>query len=196
MILNFKKIFFLLIFFVSFSFLNASNIKGIVKSSDGKLPEVVIFIEKIEGAKFNPPIKPVVLDQKDMTFIPHILPILVGSTVEFPNSDVIRHSVFSPSNLKKFDFGTYSSGTKKTLVFDKVGVIPLLCHVHPEMSAFIIVLETPYFSVSDQNGNYMIANLPAGKYKIKTWHEWAKPKEQNITISDKQDLILNFNLEE
>lgn len=191
-----KFIYCLIFFLINPIILLPSNIKGQVKTTDGVLPDVIIYIEKIDRMHFDPPTTPATMDQKDLVFIPHVLPILVGTTVNFPNSDMTRHSVFSSSKVQKFDFGTYAQGTKKSLVFDKAGVIPLLCHVHPEMSAFIIVVETPYFAVSNESGYYKITNVPPGKYKLTTWHEWAKPKTIEIHVQKNKDLNINFFLEE
>ncbi|MFA6569942.1 MAG: hypothetical protein WCT77_01760 [Bacteroidota bacterium] len=192
-----KYIYFLLIcFLLNQPILISSDIKGLVKTRDGALQDVVVYIEKISGMQFNPSATPTIMDQKEMTFIPHVLPILTGTTVVFPNSDVTRHSVFSSGKIKKFDLGTYEQGAKKSLVFEKAGVIPLLCHVHPEMSAYIIVLETPYFAVTKESGDFIIKNVPTGKYKLTTWHEYAKPKTIEITVIKNKDLNVNFLLDE
>lgn len=190
-----KSIFSIILLIFSTNSLFSADIKGTVKTEDGALSDAVVYIEKIEGKKFNPPAKHAVLDQVDLTFVPHVLPILVGTTVDFPNSDMTRHNVFSPSNVKKFDLGTYAPGSSKSIVFDKPGVIPLLCHVHPEMSAFIVVLETPYFGVTGENGSYKIQNIPPGKYTLVVWHEFTKRKTQTIEIGGK-DVTANFIVEE
>ena len=189
----------LILIFCIFSyslFASGSDIKGIVKTREGALSDVVVYIEKIEGKTFSPPQQPAIMDQKDLTFVPHVLPVMVGTAVNFPNSDITRHSVFSPSQSKKFDFGTYSQGSVKSIIFDKPGKVSLLCHVHPEMSAFIFVVETPYFAITNENGNYKISNVPAGKYKLSVWHEWALPKTQQIIVNDKQEMNVNFLLED
>lgn len=191
------KLFILIFFVITFlSYASGSDIKGTVKTNDGSLPDVVVYVEKIEGKTFTPPQQPAMMDQKDLTFVPHVLPVMIGTTVNFPNSDITRHSVFSPSPTKKFDFGTYSHGSVKSIIFDKPGKVSLLCHVHPEMSAFIFVVETPYFAITNANGNFIISNVPAGKYKLSVWHEWAKPKTLQVIVNDKQNLNVNFLLEE
>jgi len=135
--------------------------------------DVVVYIDKIEGKTFPAPSDSKILDQIYLTFKPHVLPILAGTRVKFPNSDEIRHNVFSPNPVddKRFSLGTYAAGTSKDVVFLKPGVITLLCNVHIEMSAYIVVTETPYFAVTDANGNYKIENVPPGKYTLKAWHE-------------------------
>ena len=195
-IMKLRFLFIFIIIFPSYSIAFGGDIKGTVKIGGDALNDAVIYIERIEGRTFSPPSKAAIMDQKDLTFVPHVLPVLVGTTVNFPNSDITRHSVFSPSQAKKFDFGTYSQGSIKSIVFDKPGPVSLLCHVHPEMSAFIVVVETPYFAVSNENGYYKISNVPDGKYRLTVWHEWAKPKTQNVIVPDKQDVTVNFILEE
>lgn len=174
----------------------SGEIKGVVKTSEGGIVDAVVYIEKIDGKTFTPPKTPAKMDQVDLMFVPHVLPVLVGTTVDFPNSDATRHSVFTPSKITKFDLGTYSPGSSKSVIFEKPGVIPLLCHVHPEMSSFIVVLETPYFAVTNDKGNYLIKNVPPGKYRLTVWHEWAKGKTQQIEITGKQTITINFSLEE
>ena len=189
---------FIVFIFLTFNIhvLVSVNIKGVVSSDGDKLENAVVYIEKIEGKVFTPPDKPAELDQIDLTFIPHILPILIGSTVVFPNNDVTRHNVFSPNNQKKIDLGTYSPGTSKSVVFDKAGIFPMLCHVHPEMSAFIIVLETPYFAVTSETGDYIIKDVPPGRYKLVAWHETTQKDIKQIDVSSNQNLTINFDLEE
>ena len=192
-----KKISTLLLLLTVFPLLcQAAGIKGKVTVDGEELKDAVIYLESNKNERYTPPSKPVILDQKDLTFVPHVLPVLVGSTVAFPNSDPTRHSVFSPGKTKKFDFGTYAQGAQKSITFENPGVVPLLCHVHPEMSAFIVVVETPYFAVSDENGYYQIKNVPKGKYKIIIWHEWAKPQSRTIDVDEGKDLNINFSLDE
>jgi plastocyanin len=110
-----------------------------------------------------------VMDQKELTFVPHVLPILVGSIVEFPNSDPVYHNVFSFSKTKNFDLGRYPTGHSKTVTFNKPGLVKVYCDMHSQMNAFILVLANPYFTVSDEHGNYSIRDIPAGTYKVKAW---------------------------
>lgn len=131
----------------------------------------VVYIGKIPGKTFPPPRDPLPLDQRDLKFIPHVLPILVGTKVAFPNSDVVRHHVFSPGPTQKFSLGTYRVGETKYLVFNSPGIVDLLCNIHAEMSAYVVVTETPYYAVSDSQGNYSIENLPPGRYVVRVWHE-------------------------
>jgi len=164
------------------------KVKGVRDAGD-----IVVFLEKVEGV-FIPSEEKPVLDQKNMIFIPHILPVLVGTTVKFPNSDNVTHNVFSPSPTKKFNLGTYASGVVRELTFDTPGVIAVLCNVHAEMSAFIVVLGNPFFALTGPDGKFTINNVPAGAYKIITWHEKLKEQEQEVTVSSNKTVIVNFNL--
>ncbi len=134
------------------------------------------------------------MDQKNLIFIPHILPILVGTTVDFPNSDNVRHNVFSPSKAKKFNLGTYSAGVVRHVTFDTPGFYPLLCNVHAEMSAFVLVFENPYFAVSNKDGEFEIEDVPAGTYTLKTWHQKLKEGKQEITVPEEGDLAVELKL--
>jgi plastocyanin len=154
-------------------------VHGVLDSSDA-----VVYIDKIPGKTFVPPTTPVTLDQVNLRFTPHVLPVLAGTNVAFPNSDPVRHNVFSPTASWKFNLGTYPRGSTKFRVFDKPGAITLLCNVHAEMSAYVIVTETPYFAVTDKAGNFTIRNVPPGTYVLKTWHAKARPSSMNITAGE------------
>ena len=162
----------------------ASSVEGqvVVKNARDN-GNAVVYIDKIPGKTFAPPSKPLVLDQQNLTFVPHVLPVLAGTTVEFPNSDEIRHNVFSPKPLG-FNLGTYEKNTKKYYRFDKPGIATLLCNVHAEMSAYVIVTETPYFTVTGKDGKFVLKDVPAGKYTLKIWHEKAKSSTIPIEVSE------------
>lgn len=164
------------------------DVRGVKDARD-----VVVFLENVSGV-FKPPAKKPSIDQKNLIFLPHILPVLVGTTVEFPNNDNVMHNVFSPAKVKKFNLGTYGSGTIREVTFDKPGVIPLLCNVHAEMSAYVIVLQNPYFASTGPDGKFSIKNIPPGTYTIKTWHEKLKAQEKKIIISKGKSSTINFAL--
>jgi plastocyanin len=154
------------------------TVRGVADSSNA-----VVYIDKIAGKRFAPPATPAVLDQVNLKFMPHVLPILVGTRVAFPNSDAIRHNVFSPTANSKFNLGTYPRGNTMYRVFDKPGAVTLLCNVHAEMSAYVVVLETPYFAVTDKSGGFTLRDVPPGKYILKTWHAKARPATMEIEVS-------------
>jgi plastocyanin len=154
-------------------------VSGLPDSSDA-----VVYIDSIPGKTFAPPTTPVTLDQVNLRFTPHVLPVLAGTNVAFPNSDPVRHNVFSPTASWKFNLGTYPRGSTKFRVFDKPGAFTLLCNVHAEMSAYVIVTETPYFAVTDKAGAFTIRHIPPGTYLLKTWHAKARPFTRNITVAE------------
>jgi len=113
--------------------------------------------------------------QKNKTFAPHLLVIPVGSQVEFPNKDPFFHNVFSLFEGKRFDLGLYESGSTRSLRFDRAGISYLFCNIHSEMSAVIIALDTPYYTISDREGNIAIPGVPAGRYTLRVWKEGLSP---------------------
>ena len=155
--------------------------------------DVLVYLENVEG-KFEPPQENPVIDQKDLTFVPHILPVLVGTKVLFANNDKVKHNVFSPSECCKFNLGTYDAGVVREVTFDTLGVTNVLCNVHTEMSAFIIILQNPYFAITDPDGKFSIKNIPPGTYKIKTWHEKLREKEQDVTVVEEELVTIDFRL--
>ena len=129
------------------------------------------------------PARRVVMDQKNLAFVPEVLPVAAGTVVEFTNSDDVQHNVFSPSALAgKFNLGTYGPGATRTVTFDKPGDVRVLCNIHMEMEAHILVLEEPYFSTVAQDGSYRIPDLPAGTYTVKVWHERWLPFTQTVEL--------------
>jgi plastocyanin len=134
----------------------------------------------------------VVMDQRELTFVPHVLPILAGSTVEFPNSDPVYHNVFSYSKAKTFDLGRYPTGHSKAVTFDKPGVVKVYCDMHSQMNAFILVLANPFFTLTDEHGDYLIREVPAGTYNVKAWFARLPEKTASVTIRPGETTTLNF----
>jgi len=172
----------------------AGTIEGKVSGVTGVS---VVYVNAIPGKTFPAPEKREVMDQKGLTFQPHILVIQVGQTVDFLNSDNVQHNVFWPSMSgdKKLghNMGTWPKGEKRPYKFEHEGVAPLLCNVHPEMSGYIVVSPTPYYAETDASGSYKIDNVPDGDYTLTAWHEGAKPKSQTVKVSGtgKADITLS-----
>jgi plastocyanin len=124
------------------------------------------------------------LTQKNKSFQPHVLIIPVGATVEFPNEDPFFHNVFSLFNGKRFDLGLYETGAIRHVHFDRPGICYIFCNIHPEMSAVVIVLNTPYFGVSDARGNIGIQDVPPGRYRVVVWQERSDPDELRALSRD------------
>lgn len=122
------------------------------------------------------------MGQRDLKFSPRVLPVMVGSTVDFINEDKVWHDVFSSSQAKSFDVGLYAPGKTKKITFDKPGVIRVLCNVHPQMEAYIVVLDHPYFTSPDERGNYRFEGIPLGGYRLKIWRPSVDPKVEQFTI--------------
>jgi plastocyanin len=141
----------------------------------------VVWIEEVQG-EFPPPKEHRVMDQKDLRFVPHVLAILVGTVVDFPNSDPLLHNVFSASQAKRFNLGLYAKGHAASVVFDKPGVVPILCSVHPEMSAYIVVLRTPFFAVTGADGRFAIRNVPPGAHSVHCWSEDGRTEQRTVTV--------------
>jgi plastocyanin len=167
----------------------AGDIKGKVSVQGIKSAEnIAVYVDAIPDKKFESPMTKPVMDQTKMTFSPHVMVVQVGTTVEFLNSDPVGHNVYWPSisGNKKLahNLGTWPKGEKKSFQFNDVGVASLLCNVHPEMNGYIVVVPTPYFAVTDKNGNYEIKNVPPGKYTLKTWSEDGKVTTQAVEVGE------------
>src|ERR1035441_7088593 len=166
----------------------AGEIKGKVTAQHIKSAEdIAVYVDAIPGKTFTPPATAPVADQKHMTFVPHMVVVLKGTSVDFLNSDPVGHNVYWPniSGNKKLahNMGTWPQGQKKSFTFNDLGVAPLLCNVHPEMSGYVVVAPTPYFAVTDKEGNFVIKDIPDGAYTLKTWTETGKPATQAVTVA-------------
>ena len=163
---------------------SAGTISGQVSGVAG--PSVV-YVDTISGKTFPAPTQHPVIDQKGLVFQPHLTAVQVGTTVDFLNSDSVAHNVFwtSIGGNKKLNhnLGTWPKGDRKSFKFDTPGAVPILCNVHPEMSAYLVVVPTPYFATSDQAGNYKIENVPDGSYTVIAWHEGAKNQSKPVSVS-------------
>lgn len=121
--------------------------------------------------------------QKDKRFVPTVLAVQVGDTVSFPNSDPFFHNVFSYSKVKRFDLGRYAEGESADVVFDKPGVAQVFCEIHSSMRAYIHIFETPYFTVSDEQGRFHLDHVPAGTYQMHVWQEGLPDLEREVTVA-------------
>jgi hypothetical protein len=167
------------------------------KTSGSKAPDtsnVAIWLVPLDPAGVTVPVsdrlpKPPQLLQRNKTFEPHVLIVPLGTMVEFPNQDPFFHNIFSLYDGRRFDLGLYESGTKRSVSFDRPGVSFLFCNIHAEMSAVVLSIDTPYFALSDSNGNVTIRNVPDGRYEMHVWYERSAPEQlqeltQVVTISD------------
>ncbi|MBI4179364.1 hypothetical protein HY522_08085 [bacterium] len=144
---------------------------------------VVVYVEEAAGT-FSPPEKNPAITQKNASFDPVVLPVLVGTTVDFPNKDVIFHNVFSYSKTKPFDLGLYKSGASKSVTFTKTGEVTVYCSIHRTMKADILVLQNPWFTVTDDKGNFKITGVPAGTYTLRAWHERFPEADVKVEVAE------------
>lgn len=141
---------------------------------------VVVWLTPLssEGVRLTPAREQgLQLVQRHKTFEPHLLVVQTGSVVQFPNDDPFFHNVFSLFEGKRFDLGLYEAGSTRSVLFDKPGICYLFCNIHPEMSAVIVVLATPYFAVTGPTGNVSIAKVSPGHYELRVWNERSLPKD-------------------
>jgi plastocyanin len=173
-----------------------ASVSGTIKATGlSSNADAVVYIQQATGS-FKAP-EPVTMDQRKMQFIPHVLPVVAGTTVKFLNSDPTAHNVFSP-DLEKYNLGTWPQGQTKEHLFDKCTKFPCvytqLCKVHPEMEGFIVVLANPYFAVSDKDGHYTITGVPPGSYQLAVWHPKLKGKPQAVTVEAGKPAVVDFTL--
>ncbi len=173
----------------------AGTIEGRVRSTGPavNLSNFVVSVEDIQGV-FPAPQQPAVMQQIELRFVPHVLAIQVGATVEFPNSDPVSHNVFSISPAKRFNLGLYPRGGKRQIKFDQPGVVELLCNVHLEMSGYIVVLKNPYFSRTGSDGTFRIAGVPAGRYRLRCWYENLPAQERTVQVPETGSLTVDFSM--
>ena len=148
--------------------------------------------DALKGQIFVPPTTHPVLGQKDLAFHPQVLPILVGTTVDFPNRDNLFHNVFSYSSPKEFDLGRYPTRDSKSVRFDKAGIVRVYCDIHSHMNATILVLENPYFALPDTAGSFVIKNVPNGTYTARLWFGRDLAGSQSVSIRNGETVNINF----
>ena len=175
----------------------AVSISGTVKvTGSASAADVVVYIQQAPGT-FTPPAKPVEMDQKQMQFAPHVLPVVAGTKVAFLNSDPTPHNVFSPDN-EKYNLGTWPKGQVKDYAFAKCAKFPCvytqLCRVHPEMEGYVVVLQNPYFAVTDKTGHYQIEGVPPGSYTVRVGHVRARAQPKPVTVDAAKPAIIDFTL--
>jgi plastocyanin len=156
----------------------AAAVSGSVTASDGKgIADAVVFVQPPTPSAGRTK-STQVMDQIHKTFVPGLLPIVVGTSVRFPNHDQIHHHVYSFSPTKTFELPLYKGEEAPEVVFDKVGVVKIACNIHDWMSGIILVLPSPHFAVTDAQGRFVLENMPAGDYTLLAWHELSKTKPE------------------
>jgi len=148
----------------------------------------------LEGNVKAEPLKKAIVDQRNRSFVPHVLVVTVGTEVQFPNNDTIFHNVFSASEINRFDLGVYPRGKTLTRAFSKKGVVALQCNIHSEMSAYVVVVDTPYYALTDNQGGFSLPNVPPGRYTLKVWHESGLVAEQPLVVGESSPTALTLSL--
>ena len=170
------------------------SLVGTVTWGPQRLNNVVVYIEKVEGT-FRPPEEAAVMDQKNLTFVPHVLPILIGTTVDFVNGDGVLHNLHAFLGRETlFNVAMPKFLKKKSMAFQREGVVLLLCDVHKEMSAYIVVLQNPFFAVTNERGEFVIKDIPPGSYTLRTWHEKLKPQSRQVQLKEGDEVTVDFQL--
>jgi plastocyanin len=170
----------------------AATVAGTVLIDGRPAGDAIVYLEGSDRAP-TPTTNHAVMDQRNLMFQPRVLPVLRGTTIEFTNSDDIQHNVFSPSaSAGKFDLGAYGPGAARSVTLDEPGEVVVLCNIHMEMEARILVLNEPYFAQAAADGTYRIAAVPPGRYTARVWQDGLLPVVRTVDIADDGDVVLNL----
>lgn len=173
------------------------TIKGKVVPDKGEadLTDVVIWLEPIGPMPTYPvPTQRAEMAQESLAFVPNVLPVLVGTTVDFPNHDQVYHSIYSFSRQQRLEIGLYRPGETRSVTFDKLGLAKLFCNIHAQMFGSILVLPTPYFTTADSEGRFTIDATPVGDYTLKVWHQQLRgnPKPVEVKSETVSKIVLTL----
>ena len=156
---------------------------------------VVIYLDSVPWSGAAAPAGTMLrMRQVNEAFTPHVLPVLVGSTVQFPNDDPFFHNVFSLSSTRTFDLGRFPQGSSKGVTFERPGLVQVFCHIHSDMNGVILVRDNPYFVVPDDRGRFAIDGVPAGDYQAVAWHERIRPVSTTVRIRDGETTGIEFQI--
>jgi plastocyanin len=156
----------------------------------------VVYLETAPRAAFEGPVqRRAHMDQRNETFVPHVLAITAGTTVDFPNNDPTYHNVFSLSRSKTFDLGRYAAGRSESVLFDRPGIVRVFCDIHSHMNAWILVFGHRFFTMTDAEGRYRLDGIPSGSYTVSVWNEAARSESQGVSIAPGTASVeVNFTL--
>jgi plastocyanin len=167
-------------------------VEGTVVTGSPRWREGVVVSLSRPGLEAPPPGPTAEMDQHGMRFVPHVLPIVAGTTVRFLNSDPEPHNVYSPEG--RYNLGTWPTGETREHRFDRPGAYTQLCRVHPDMEAFVVVLDTPHFAVTDESGAFEIRGVPPGSYELRTWSERLDPVRIDVSVSQGETRTVTVEL--
>jgi len=178
---------------------DSRKFKFVEKINYDEIKDFIVYIDQpMTNSAPKQAIEAEVVTQKDAMFHPHVMPILVGTKVKWPNKDDILHNVYSNSDAKTFDLGLYKDDDKnpklEPIVFDKTGRVDVFCSIHSQMNCVLLVLQNPYFAATDTKGHYKITGIPAGTYKVKAWHERLPGQTLEVTIPAEGEVSINFTV--
>jgi plastocyanin len=178
----------------------AGTIRATVNDGGKPVGDAVVFATPVGGGSYPAPSAPVIVDQVDKEYVPYVTPIQVGTTVNFPNSDQIRHHVYSFSEARSFEIPLYEGIPPQPIVFDKPGPVAIGCNIHDWMAAYVFVSESPYFAVTSDDGTATIGGLPSGEYKIGVWHPRIKGEYestlQRVAVGDGSGSPVAFTIKQ
>jgi len=163
------------------------DVAGLAMPSPRDTPQrrqAVVYLETAPQPAFDEgePVR-VRMDQRNETFVPHVLAITVGGVVDFPNDDRTYHNVFSLSKARQFDLGRYGSGHSKSVRFDRPGIVRVFCDIHSHMNAYILVFAHRYFALTDEEGRYRLERVPPGTYTVVAWYEGEARESRQVTVT-------------
>lgn len=183
-----------LMVFAAVSVANAGSVSGKARvAGKESAANIVVYLEGVQGT-FTLPEKRPEVNHINLQFAPLVSAVLKGTTVEFPNSDAVFHSAFSISPSNPFDLGLYQKGREKFVLFKNPGVVELFCHIHAHMHGFILVLDNPYFSVTNSAGEFDLANVPDGDYTIKAWANPTTVMTKTVSVAGNRTVNMDFTL--
>jgi len=170
-----------------------SAVRGTIVVKGAKSNADAVVTLEAPGLPLAPPPEPMKIDQKGFRFLPHVTVVQTGSAIRFLNNDPEPHNVYSPEG--RYNLGTWPTGDTKDYTFKKPGIYTQLCNIHPDMLAYVVVVDTPHFAVTDATGAFLIRNVPPGKYKLIVWHEKKDGLEQDVEVLPGKPLKLDLVLE-
>jgi len=162
-------------------------VKGTITIGGKPTPDAVVSVEGVPAEHVRAQIaitkaQKKIMYQRNIKFIPTVLAVMVGGTVDFPNNDTAWHNVYSKGGANDFDLGLYPPGKTRSKKFEKPGVSRILCNAHPNMEGFIVVKDHPFFSTADSRGNYEIKNVPVGKVRVEVWYPNLEVRSETVEI--------------
>ena len=174
-------------------------VKGTITIGGKPTPDAVVSVEGVPAEQIKAQIaitkaQKKIMDQRNIKFMPTVLAVMVGGTVDFPNNDTAWHNVYSKGGANNFDIGLYPPGETRSAKFEKPGVSRILCNAHPNMEAFVVAKDHPFFSGADSRGNYEIKNVPVGKARVEIWHPSLGTRTEVVNVHrDKEVVTLDLD---